>query len=109
MSRWIATFLAGALALLTTLAGTAQAQQGYKLHIGDTVQMEVLEDPTLNRSLLVAPDGRVSAPQAGGIQASGDGFIDERLFQLPVAVGLGLEEFYFAVDPVCFFIQIDGD
>ena len=71
MSRWIATFLAGALALLTTLAGTAQAQQGYKLHIGDTVQMEVLEDPTLNRSLLVAPDGRVSAPQAGGIQASG--------------------------------------
>jgi polysaccharide biosynthesis/export protein len=71
MSRWIATFLAGSLALLTAFVGTAQAQSSYKLSTGDSLRLEVLEDPTLNRTLLIAPDGRVSVPLAGGIKASG--------------------------------------
>ena len=71
MSRWTATFLAGALALLTALVGTAQAQTSYKLNTGDILHLEVLEDPTLNRSLLIAPDGRIAVPLAGGIRASG--------------------------------------
>lgn len=33
--------------------------------------MEVLEDPSLNRSLLVLPDGSVSLPLAGAISAKG--------------------------------------
>jgi len=45
--------------------------QGYKVQPGDTLQIEVLEDPTLNRSVLVAPDGRISLPLAGSLQASG--------------------------------------
>lgn len=43
----------------------------YKLRSGDTLRIEVLEDPNLNRSLLVAPDGRIAMPLAGGIRASG--------------------------------------
>lgn len=71
MSRRIATFLAASLTLLAAFVGMAQAQDGYKLRSGDTVRIEVLEDPSLNRSLLVAPDGRISMPFAGGIRASG--------------------------------------
>ena len=33
--------------------------------------MEVLEDPSLNRSLLVLPDGSVSLPLVGNVRASG--------------------------------------
>lgn len=49
----------------------AWAQSSYKIQPGDVLQMEVLEDPTLNRSLLVLPDGSVSLPLAGTIKASG--------------------------------------
>lgn len=49
----------------------AQAQDGYRLRSGDTVRIEVLEDPTLNRSALVAPDGRVAVPLVGNVRAAG--------------------------------------
>jgi polysaccharide export outer membrane protein len=35
------------------------------------LRVEVLEDPSLNRAALVAPDGRITMPLAGGIRASG--------------------------------------
>lgn len=47
------------------------AQQAYGLRAGDTLRIEVLEDPSLNRSVLVAPDGRISFPQAGTVNVSG--------------------------------------
>ena len=47
------------------------AQQAYGLRAGDTLRVEVLEDPSLNRSVLVAPDGRISFPQAGTVNVSG--------------------------------------
>lgn len=51
---------------------TAQAQPGnYVIRPGDTLRIEVLEDETLNRSLLVLPDGRISMPMAGNIMAAG--------------------------------------
>lgn len=71
MARWTATFLAGSLALLTTFVGAANAQDGYKLRGGDTLTVEVLEDPALNRTLLIAPDGRITMPLAGGVRAAG--------------------------------------
>ena len=37
----------------------------------DTLRIEVLEDPSLNRTVLVAPDGRISVPSAGTLRASG--------------------------------------
>lgn len=56
--------------LVALLPGTAAAQ-GYGLSPGDTLRVEVLEDPSLNRTVLVAPDGRISLPIVGTIKASG--------------------------------------
>ena len=52
-------------------ATTAFAQSGYQIQPGDTLQVEVLEDPSLNRSVLVLPDGTVQFPFAGSVRASG--------------------------------------
>lgn len=60
-----------ALALALVAATPLAAQDGYRLRAGDTLRIEVLEDPTLNRTVLVAPDGRITVPLAGGLQASG--------------------------------------
>lgn len=60
------------LGLIVALAlAPAAFASGYKIQAGDVLQMEVLEDPSLNRSLLVLPDGTVSLPLAGVIKASG--------------------------------------
>jgi polysaccharide export outer membrane protein len=64
-------FLAAILALPLLLANAAQAQSDYKIRAGDVLRIEVLEDSSLNRSVLVAPDGRINLPQAGAVQASG--------------------------------------
>lgn len=53
------------------VANAAVAQSGYQIQPGDTLQVEVLEDPSLNRSVLVLPDGTVSFPFAGSLRASG--------------------------------------
>jgi polysaccharide export outer membrane protein len=58
--------------LLAALVVPALAQDGgYLIRPGDTLRIEVLEDPGLNRSVLVSPDGRISMPLVGGIRASG--------------------------------------
>ncbi|WP_246107485.1 polysaccharide biosynthesis/export family protein [Puniceibacterium confluentis] len=56
---------------LAGLGATGAAAQGYGVKPGDTLRIEVLEDPSLNRTVLVAPDGRISMPQAGSMRASG--------------------------------------
>lgn len=59
-------------AIVALLFATAAfAQSGYQIRPGDTLQVEVLEDPSLNRSVLVLPDGTVSFPFAGSVRASG--------------------------------------
>lgn len=58
------------LMLAVFLAPAAWAQ-GYSIQPGDVLQMEVLEDPSLNRSLLVLPDGTVSLPLVGSVRATG--------------------------------------
>jgi polysaccharide export outer membrane protein len=58
--------------LLVALVVPALAQDGgYLIRPGDTLRVEVLEDPGLTRSVLVSPDGRISLPLAGGVRASG--------------------------------------
>ena len=52
------------------VAQQAQAQ-GYQIRAGDTLRIEVLEDSSLNRTVLVAPDGRISMPQAGTLSVRG--------------------------------------
>ncbi|MCV2867314.1 polysaccharide export protein [Defluviimonas sp. WL0002] len=52
-------------------APVAWAQNSYTIRSGDVLQMEVVEDPSLNRSLLVLPDGSVSVPTVGTVRAAG--------------------------------------
>lgn len=54
-----------------TAALSVQAQSSYQIQPGDTLTFEVLEDATLNRPLLVLPDGSVSVPLMGSVQAAG--------------------------------------
>ena len=55
---------------ISLLAGTASAQ-GYRIQPGDTLSIEVLEDDTLNRQVLVLPDGTITFPMAGTLPAAG--------------------------------------
>lgn len=59
------------LLLALLLAPMALAQDSYRIRSGDVLRIEVLEDATLNRSALVAPDGRVALPLAGSVAVSG--------------------------------------
>ncbi len=52
-------------------ANVAAAQDGYRVNVGDTLAIEVLEDPGLNRSVLVLPDGSITFPFAGSIAVRG--------------------------------------
>lgn len=52
-------------------ATAAVAQGNYAIQPGDTLRVEVIEDASLNRDLLVTPDGRISFPFAGSVKASG--------------------------------------
>ena len=58
-------------AMAATVLATGAFAQSYSIRPGDTLQIEVLEDPTLNRSVLVLPDGTISFPFAGSIRAAG--------------------------------------
>ena len=57
--------------LAAFIATGAIAQSDYKIKAGDTLGVEVLEDNTLNRNLLVLPDGTISFPLVGTIKAAG--------------------------------------
>jgi len=60
------------LLLLLGIYSVAGAQQAaYTLQPGDSIEISVLQDPNLNRKLLIAPDGMISFPLAGQIRASG--------------------------------------
>lgn len=62
--------LAGLVMLITAPLALAQAS-GYRIQQGDTLAISVLEDETLNSQVLVLPDGRISVPLAGSVQAAG--------------------------------------
>lgn len=73
MLRKLLGLLAVSFMTLAMIAGArpAAAQAGYALQPGDVLQVEVLEDPSLNRSVIVLPDGSISFPQAGTLRAGG--------------------------------------
>ena len=58
-----------ALAVLGTSA-TAQSG-GYVIKPGDTLRIEVFEDASLNRDVLILPDGSFSFPLVGSLSAKG--------------------------------------
>ena len=64
------TLLAVLAVLLAAPMAIAQSA-GYRISPGDQLAITVLEDDTLNRQLLVLPDGSISVPLAGTIRAGG--------------------------------------
>lgn len=72
MKRPIALMAVMVLGLLSIMSMLSPAvAEGYKIKPGDILTLEVLEDPSLNRTILVAPDGRISLPQAGTLNVAG--------------------------------------
>lgn len=59
------------IAFLLSMASMAWAQSNYQVQPGDMLVIEVLEDPSLNRSTTVLPDGNFSFPFAGTLRAGG--------------------------------------
>ena len=58
--------------LLAAMAAPVAAQDGgYLIRPGDMLKIEVLEDPGLNRAVLVSPDGRINLPLTGTVKVSG--------------------------------------
>lgn len=53
------------------IATGAHAQGNYSIQPGDSLRVEVIEDASLNRDVLVTPDGRISFPFAGSVAAAG--------------------------------------
>ena len=74
-----------ALVLTVLTASTTWAQDAYKIRNGDILRVEVIEDPSLNRTVLVSPDGRISMPLTGAIRAAGKSIED---IQRELASGL---------------------
>jgi len=73
-----------ALAIAIISAPFAQAHS-YQIRPGDTLNIEVLEDSELDRSVLVLPDGSISFPLIGTISASG-----RTVLQLQQSLAAGL-------------------
>lgn len=74
MSKLLFRLASVTLCILIITLGTSQdtaAQTGYQVRAGDTLTVEVLEDGTLNRSVLVLPDGSINFPLVGTVQARG--------------------------------------
>lgn len=61
-------FFAICIALLSAASVWAQ---GYQIQPGDRLSIEVLEDPALNRQVLVLPDGSFSFPLVGRVSTRG--------------------------------------
>ena len=109
--------LVGMMAGLATCPGVAFAQ-GYRVQAGDVLRIEVVEDETLNRSVLVTPDGRISIPQAGVIQAAGRTIesiaqlLTERLargFNTPPTVYVAVEQIVLEDEPETINVFVLGE
>lgn len=86
----------GALLAIFLATTGALAQDSYRVKPGDQLSVEVLEDSSLNRSVVVLPDGRFSFPFAGTVRASG-----RTVSQIQAAVRQAIAS-NFAVDPTVF-------
>jgi polysaccharide export outer membrane protein len=83
-------------------SGDSVAQSGnYLIQPGDSLAVEVLEDAGLNRTVLVTPDGRVSFPLAGTVQAAG-----RTVTQVARAITAGLTDDFAA--PPNVFVSVVG-
>jgi polysaccharide export outer membrane protein len=57
---------------LPALAARAQSAAGdYKMHAGDKINISVWKETEMQRPIVIRPDGKISFPLAGEIQAAG--------------------------------------
>lgn len=98
MSR-IATLLGSILTLM--LFSTITLAQEYRVQPGDTLRVEVVEDTSLNRVVLVSPDGRIALPGTGSFRASG-----LTIAQIQSALTSRLSSSF--VSPPSVFVGIEG-
>ncbi len=85
-----------ALVAATFITTEAMAQNGYRISSGDILSVEVVQDPNLNREVLVLPDGSINFPFAGTVQAGG---LTTGQVQAQIAQGISPN---FAVQPTVF-------
>jgi polysaccharide export outer membrane protein len=111
---WTGLWTGGLLLLSLALAALpaarpALAQGEYAVRPGDILRIEVIEDPSLNRSVLVPPDGRINLPLAGTVQAGGRGVTQIQTdlasllapnFAAPPSVFVSIEQLYQPPPPV---------
>ena len=65
-------FLSAAIGVVLLLLGVSGAlAAAYHLKPGDTISVNVWQDPKLDRQLVVGPDGTIAFPLAGHIAAAG--------------------------------------
>lgn len=69
--HWIAAAWVFFLVMGTTAAQSQTETDRYVLQPGDVISISVLEDPLLDRKVLIAPDGRIAMPLAGTVKAEG--------------------------------------
>lgn len=74
----------------------AMAQDGYRIRPGDILAVEVVQDPNLDREVLVLPDGSINFPFTGAVQAGG---LTTAQVQAQIAQGIAPN---FAVQPSVF-------
>ncbi|MBT8454786.1 MAG: polysaccharide export protein [Rhodobacteraceae bacterium] len=74
----------------------ATAQDGYRVQPGDRLAVEVLEDSSLSRQVLVLPDGSISFPLVGNLRARG-----QTTDQIEQSISAGLAP-NFAAPPTIF-------
>jgi polysaccharide export outer membrane protein len=55
----------------TGSAGTTSAANDYRLSVGDKLRIEVYRDQQLSQSVQIRPDGKVTLPLLGDVQAAG--------------------------------------
>jgi polysaccharide export outer membrane protein len=68
----VALIMAVLIGIGSPAAGQEAGSAGsYALQPGDSVEVSVWQDPTLNRKLVVGPDGMVSFPLVGHFRAAG--------------------------------------
>lgn len=68
--RFLVPLLALASLVMPLLPSAASAYD-YRIRPGDMLRIEVVEDSSIDREVLVAPDGRISVPLAGVLRVGG--------------------------------------
>lgn len=82
-------------ALLPAASALAQTDDGYRLRAGDRIAISVLEDPAMNQTSLIRPDGRISLALVGSLVAAG-----RTAEELQAAIGKKLRQSFVATPSV---------